>query len=229
MVHVTGVIGVSSGELARHASFYDELSYVDRPPNTVVSHAVGLYVSKNRNQLSEHALELGADWIWYVDDDHCFHPDTLTRLLSHDVDIVSGLYVRRTSPFLPVIYDKETDDGDVEKYHFSPQDTDLKPIVAAGAGCLLVKTKVLKALGSPYWRFSQRPDGEMVGEDIDFCLRAKAKGFSVYCDMNAPIGHLTTVAIYPYQNGPGNWTLKILDNQGKLIVAGPAKAYQSKE
>ena len=224
MSHVTGVIGISSGEHARYAGFYDELSYVDRPPDTVVSHALGLYVSENRNQLSTHAVELGAEWIWYVDDDHCFRPDTLTRLLAHDVDIVSGLYLRRVAPFRPVIYDTEDAEGDVIKYVYSPNDTGLKSIVAAGAGCLLVKTKVLRALGSPYWRMSQRPSGEMIGEDIDFCQRARAKGFNVWCDMDVSVGHLTTVVIYPFQADTGQWSLQMLDTKGSLVVKGPAQS-----
>ena len=222
MSHVTGVIGVSSPESARYSAFYDELTQVDRPPDTVVSHAIGLYINENRNHLAEHALELGADWVWYVDDDHCFRPDTLNRLLAHDVDIVSGLYLRRVAPFLPVIYDKEDETGDVVKYALTPGDTGLKEIVAAGAGCLLVKTCVLRALGAPYWRFNQRPDGEMIGEDIDFCQRARAKGFKVYCDMDTAIGHLTTMVLYPHQVEPGQWQLKVMDMKGRLVVAGAA-------
>ena len=218
---VTGIIGVSSAEHARHASFYDELSYVDRPPDTVVSHAVGLYVNENRNQISTHALELGAEWVWYIDDDHCFHPDTLTRLLAHNVDIVSGLYCRRVAPFHPVIYMEEDADGDVVKYALQNQHVGMQQVVATGAGCLLVKANVLRTLGAPYWRISQRPDGTMVGEDIDFCVRARAAGFTVWCDMDTSIGHLTTVAVYPHRVNDA-WALKILDSKGRLIVAGAA-------
>lgn len=221
MSHVTGVIGVSSSEYTRYAMFYDELTSVERPPDTLVSHSVGLYINENRNQLSDHAIELGAEWIWFVDDDHCFQPDTLTRLLAHDVDIVSGVYVRRTAPFLPVVYEQEDNTGDVVKHYFTPQDRGLKPILACGGGCLLVKTKVLKALGTPYWRFSQRPDGEMIGEDIDFCYRARAAGFTVWCDFDTTIGHLATVVLYPHQVTPGKWNLKVLDTKGRLVVAGP--------
>lgn len=222
MSDIVGVIGISSGEVSRHASFYDELTVVDRPDHVIVSHAVGLYVNKNRDQLAEHALELGADWIWYVDDDHCFHPDTLTKLLAHDVDIVSGLYVRRVAPFIPVFYEDEDSDGEPEKHYFTIKDTGLKPVLATGAGCLLVKTSVHKALGPPYWRCAQKPTGEMIGEDIDFCYRAREKGFKVWCDMDTPIGHRISAVAYPHQESPGNWQLKIIDSTGKLIVTGHA-------
>ena len=220
---VTGVIGISSGEVSRHASFYDELTIVERPENVIVTHCIGLYINKNRNQLAEHAIELGAEWIWYVDDDHVFHPDTLTRLLARNVDIVTGIAVKRVVPFLPLIYEHADDEveGEFIKHYFTPDDVGLKPVLAAGAGCLLVKTAVHKALGPPYWRFSQTSTGEMIGEDIDFCHRARKKGYTVYCDMDAPIGHKTTVTVYPQQDGPGKWMLNILDSKGTLIVNGP--------
>ena len=222
MPRVVGVIGISSGEVSRHASFYDELTQVDRPDNVVVSHAVGLYVNKNRDQLAEHALKLGADWIWYVDDDHCFHQDTLTKLLAHDVDIVSGLYVRRVAPFQPVFYRDEDQDGDPIKPYFRSTDKGLMPVLAVGAGCLLVKTKVHRELGPPYWRFSENRRGEMNGEDVDFCYRARAKGFTVWCDLNTPIGHRISAVAYPHQDGPGNWQLKLIDANGHMIVSGKA-------
>jgi hypothetical protein len=222
MAHTTGVIGISSGEVGRHASFYDELTQVERPDHTVVSHAVGLYVNENRHQLAEHAIALGADWIWYVDDDHCFRPDTLTRLLAHDVDIVSGLYVRRVAPFLPVFYEHEDADGEVLKHCFTSHDRGLKPVLAVGAGCLLVKTHVHQTLGAPYWRVNQTATGDMVGEDIDFCRRARQAGFTVWCDMEAPIGHYITAIAYPHQPQPGEWTIRLRDAKGSPIVEGPA-------
>jgi GT2 family glycosyltransferase len=219
---IVGVIGVSSGEVSRHASFYDELTIVERPENVIVSHAIGLYINKNRNQLAEHAIELGAEWIWYVDDDHCFHPDTLTRLLARNVDIVTGVAVKRVAPFLPLIYEREEgDEGNFVKHYFTPDDVGLKPILAAGAGCFLVKTHVHKTLGSPYWRFSETSTGDMIGEDMDFCMRARAMGFTVYCDMDAPIGHRTTMTVYPQQKSPGEWMLNIIDSKGTLVVTGP--------
>ena len=218
--HVTGVIGISSGESARYASFYDELTQVDRPDNVVVSHAVGLYINKNRDQLAAHALDLGAEWIWYVDDDHVFYPDTLEKLLAHDVDIVSGVSVKRVAPFIPIVYYDEDADGEMQKHAFTPGDTGLKSVLAVGAGCLLVKTKVHRELGPPYWQFGRTGSGEMDGEDIDLCRRARAAGFNVYCDFNTPFGHRMSVTAIPQQAESGQWTLRFLDSKGKLIVEG---------
>ena len=219
---IPGVIGISSGESSRYASFYDELTQVERPEGTIVSHAVGLYIQKNRDQLAAHAIELGAEWIWYVDDDHVFPPDTLQKLLAHNVDIVSGVYVKRVAPFLPVVYDHEDTNGEMTRHPFTSQDIGLKPVLALGGGCLLVKTHVHVALGAPYWRFGTTLTGEMDGEDIDFCKRARANGFTVWCDFNAPVGHRTTVVAYPQQREPGQWHLRLLDSKGALIVEGNA-------
>lgn len=220
MSHVTGVIGISSGESARYATFYDELTQVDRPENVVVLQAAGLYIQKNRDQLAKQALALGAEWIWYVDDDHFFPPDTLTKLLAHNVDIVSAVAVRRVAPFLPVVYYEEDADGEVQKHSFAGDDIGLKPVLAAGAGCILVKTHVHTAMGAPYWRFGTTKSGELDGEDIEFCKRARANGFTIWYDFNAPIGHKTTVIVYP-QRKPDQWYIQMIDSKGVLIGERP--------
>ena len=220
MANVTGVIGISSGESARYATFYDELTQVERPDNVVVLHATGLYIQKNRDQLARQALELEAEWIWYVDDDHIFPPDTLEKLLAHNVDIVSAVAVKRASPFLPIAYDDEDADGEAQNHRFATDDVGLKPVLATGAGCLLVRTPVHTAMGAPYWRFGMTKSGELDGEDIEFCKRARAKGFTIWYDFDAPIGHKMTVVAYP-QYTRGQWHIQLLDSKGVLIGERP--------
>ena len=220
-MRVTGVIGISSGEQARYSLFYDELTQVERPEGTVVIHSTAPLVNECRNKIAEEALTQGAEWVWYVDDDHSFHSDTLMRLIHRNVDIVSGLYISRTSPFKPIFYEEENEDWVIMKSSLTSQDVGLKPVLATGAGCLLVRTHVLKAMEPPYFRFTQNAKGGIVGEDIEFCSRARAHGFSIYCDMDAPIGHKTTVTLYPHQKSVGQWSLRMIDLGGKTIADGP--------
>ena len=220
MQTVTGVIGVSSTETARYSIFYSALTLVDKPPHTALAHATGATISQCRNDLSEQALQAGADWIWYVDDDHLFQQDTLTRLLSHNVSVVSGLYLQRAAPYIPHMYDREEENGAVYPHCLTTDDVGLRPVLSAGAGCLLVRTAVLKQLEPPYWRIGQiRSDA--AGEDIDFCRRVRAKGFSIWCDTDVRVGHFTSAILYPAQQD-GVWTTAMVEPGGKLVTMFPA-------
>ena len=226
MSTVTGVIGVSSPELARYSQFYSNLTTVKRPAGTALAHAASQVISTNRNTISEQALTSGAEWIWYVDDDHVFQPDTLTRLLDRNVDIVSGLYLQRTAPYAPHYYTREEPNGAVWSEPLTPQEQGLREAVAVGAGCLLVKTAVLKRLEPPYWRLGQMaPD--VWGDDIDFCRRARAAGFKVWCDLDVLVGHYVIHSIIPSRDENGVWTTRLIERETH-IASFPAAHREEK-
>lgn len=215
MSHVTGVIGISSPETARHALFYSSLTTVTRPPNVGLVHAISAVIAQNRNHIADRALAEGAEWVWYVDDDQYFQPDTLQRLLAHDVDIVSGLYLQRSSPFRPHVYHKETSTGSVSTRYLSKGDAGVVSVDAVGAGCLLVKTTVFKALEPPYWRLGQIHPAEW-GDDIDFCRRVRAKGFQIWCDLDLPVGHFMTGIVHPAKTPEGEWVTALVQSNNPI-------------
>jgi hypothetical protein len=135
------------------------------------------------------------DWLFWVDTDMGFAPDTLYRLLSvadpvqrpvvgalcfasrqfaHD-----GMSGYRTQP-LPTLYDwREGDDG-VPRFTSVP----LYPVntlvqtPATGSACLVIHRSVFERIGEkmgPTW-YDRTPgtDGRLLGEDISFCIRAAA-------------------------------------------------------
>ena len=215
MSTVKGVIGVSSPELARYSQFYSDLTMVARPAGTALAHAMGQVISTNRNTIAERALGVGAEWIWYVDDDHSFPPDALTRLLARNVDIVSGLYLQRKAPYKPHRYINEEANGAVWTQPLLQGDTGICEVQATGAGCLLVKTAVLKALELPYWRLGQMaPD--VWGDDIDFCRRARAAGFKIWCDLDVLVGHYVIHSVFPSRDDEGVWTTRLMEGQTHL-------------
>ena len=212
MSHVTGVIGISSSELSRFAVFYHSLANVQKPPHTALAHSTGASIATNRNEVTEKALQSGAEWIWYVDDDQMFAPDALTRLLSRRLDIVSGIYLQRSAPFYPHMYHRGDKQG-VYPRMLESGDSGLVELEAVGAGCLLVKTKVLRALDRPFWRLGQiRSD--VWGDDLDFCNRVRAAGFKVWCDLDVRVGHIFSGIVTPTLNQDQTWstTLSQLDN-----------------
>lgn len=224
MASVIGVVGISSPESSRHSLFYSSLTNVVKPPHTALAHAIGSSISRNRNTIAEQALESGAEWIWYVDDDQIFPPDTLLKLLARNRSVVSGLYLQREAPFVPHMYDREEENGAVYAKHLGAGDSGLQSVLATGAGCLLVRTAVLKTLDPPYWRLGQNGGilgSDQWGDDIEFCRRVRAKGFTIWCDLDVPVGHFTTGVVYPAHD-TGVWTTVLADRDSTPFIRIPA-------
>lgn len=196
-------VGVSCSEQSRFSNFWDSLIHLQFPPRTQVAICRGAVISKNRNSLADMFLQSEATHLFYADDDQIFPPETLKRLVTHDKPVISGLYLSRIFPFLPHIYDTETQNGFVGHRFFNPLDKGLIEVLASGAGCLLVKREVFEKLEKPYWTLGQIDKVEW-SDDIDFLRRVRKAGYKVYVDMNCPIGHMITGTVWP-EKIEGHW------------------------
>jgi len=215
-VSITGVIGVPSGEFGRYRVCDASLLGLQTPPGTARLPVFGANIAENRNIISEQAVKLGAEWVLYVDDDQVLAPDTLMRLLARDKDIVSGIYLKREMPFVPQMYAQEDQRGWCYPRLLAPFASGLVEVVATGAGCLLVKTKVLEAMEKPHWRLGQiTSDGW--GDDMNFCHRAREAGFKVWCDLDTRVGHQINGTIWPVRREDGSWDTVLI--QGKDAIA----------
>ncbi len=70
---------------------------LQKPAGTVMTKINSANVDVARNQI---VAKLEKDWLFFMDDDQIFPPESLMRLLSWDLPIVSGLYFK--SPMNPV-------------------------------------------------------------------------------------------------------------------------------
>jgi hypothetical protein len=170
-------------------------------------------VSLTRVACVREALAAGASWVWFIDDDHIFAHSTLLRLLRHNVDIVVPLVVGRHPPHLPLLFSHfevrsdMTDDELVAACrvaHASGSGLDLKfqdrglvEMGRAATAGMLISAHVLRALPDPWFEFGRLGTTEPAGEDTWFCLCARRAGFRVWCDLDTPIGHLMTAALWP--------------------------------
>jgi|SRR5882672_11689 len=208
-------IGVPTSEQARHAAFYDYLSLLEKPEGTCGASFHSNTAAYNRNLIIDDALAAKSSHVLFIDDDMAMPTDSLIRLLSHDKDIVSGLYVNRQYPHPPVIFNFIN--GTMSRIYLTPENAGLMEVSAAGFGFLLVKTKVFASLDKPYVR-----NGEIVkdrrNEDIDFCNRARAAGFKIYCDLDCPIGHIGTTTFWPAFS-EGKWATTIDTGGDEVFVA----------
>ena len=138
-------------------------------------------------------LEADEDWLLMIDDDHVFAPDLLTRLLSHEKDIVAALCLRRDEPYGPFCFEKEPTPGVYQpvNLHLHGPDELLK-VRAVGTGAMLIRRQVFEKIADPWFTIT-----DSSGEDMRFCAEASRNGFEIYCDLGARIGHLTTAVVWP--------------------------------
>ena len=102
-----GTIAVTSAAEARYTDFAVSLLGVASGSRAAIQWARGADIAANRNDLAQ---SMEGDWIWFLDDDHTFDHDLLDRLVSHDVDIVAPMVVKKVPPFLPVAVKGANDD-----------------------------------------------------------------------------------------------------------------------
>jgi glycosyltransferase involved in cell wall biosynthesis len=224
-----GYVGISACEDARSSEFWANFLQLELPELvTKPEVARGSCIADNRNRLAARAIQLEADWIFYVDDDQLFHPLALKRLLNHiennhNIDVISGLYLMRGYPFEPVAFDKPSDDPSnpqgVYRVFLNHLDKShgLIEMMAVGAGALLVRRRVLEELEKPLWRLGQIEKSEW-GDDINFCYRVREAGFRIYCDLDERVGHKVQGALWPnYDEKTKKWHTTLVVNDQPIV------------
>ena len=173
------------------------------PYHTLSRRMPGSNVTLNMEAL---VRQMRGNWRWVMGDDHTFEPDTLFKLLAHNVDVVVPLCVRRGPPFLPVLY-KELDapKGICDTYAWEELAllSGLIPIRGAGSGGMLIRKYVLDAIPSPKFANINVADGLTAGEDVSFSHRVNEAGFSIWADLDTTMGHITPVDLRPVRDADG--------------------------
>ena len=153
-----------------------------------------MLVTFARETMAEKALECGAEWLLFIDDDMIIPKFMFEGLMRHgnDADIISPLAFQRVPPYNPVIYKTEAkaDKDGLRIHHDAILDYEPGSIVypdSVGFGVVLIRTEVLKKMPKP-WFFSN----SYVGEDIYFCIRAKKLGFKCLVDTRVKVGHMAS-------------------------------------
>ena len=178
--------------------FVQSLIYMHKGDNTSVYLRPNSLIYDSRNLISLYAIENGFDNVMWLDSDMLFPPDTLLKLQAHNVDMVTGLYVKRHTPVEPVLYSDIMEpridlDGKMVKeiyvYSDYPRDS-FFPVAGCGFGIVLTSTKLLKHVWDEFGpAFNPYPWG---GEDISFCHRVNKLGYTIWCDSSVSAGHIGT-------------------------------------
>lgn len=152
-----------------------------------------------RNNSMKIALEMGCDYVFFIDDDMLIKPETYDVLKSADKDIVMALTYIRGYPFAPMFFKayNQVVDPEGTKKEFMTTFDDYKDHVdeeglvrcaAVGFACTLIKTELIKAIATP-WCLT----GTGHTEDVYFCNKARytlEPEPEIYCHTKVPTGHI---------------------------------------
>jgi GT2 family glycosyltransferase len=156
-----------------------------------------------RRFLDEHT----APWLWMVDTDMVFAPGALRRLIAaadpEHVPILGALcFSGDDDEQYSTMYELVEKNGQptFARYTVWPENA-VYPVATTGTGCLLVHRRVFEAVAD------HRPDpaapwfrevtfgGQLMGEDMTFCMRAQATGIPVHVHTGVRVGHIKSTMI----------------------------------
>lgn len=170
-----------------------------------------------RNETVERFLdERDNDWLWWIDTDMGFAPDTVDRLLYHahtdDRPVVGALCFAhhetgldgmggyRAQP-VPTLYQWVNVGPDKEGFTAwldYPRDS-LVRVAGTGAACILIHRSVFEKIaadvGGPHWYtpLINPSSGKPLSEDLSFCARATAAGAPIHVHTGVKTTHLKQV------------------------------------
>jgi cellulose synthase/poly-beta-1,6-N-acetylglucosamine synthase-like glycosyltransferase len=152
----------------------------------------GYNIDQVRNLIAHWTIINGFDYLLSVDSDIVLPTDALGKMLTADKDIVSGIYIQRKHDVkIPEIYLKNQHGGVTNAPLAMLQHNNLMEIDGCGFGCALIKTNVLKDIGYPQFVYHDTLDFQYtVSEDVDFCRKAKDKGFRIFADCSIRCEHI---------------------------------------
>jgi hypothetical protein len=147
-----------------------------------------------RENLASSALELGSEYMLWLDSDIVFPETTAIRLMAHNESFVAANYVTRSKPTKSVAYQK-LDNWD-SSLSFDNANT-LEDVEGIGLGCVLMKTEIFTKLTQPWFEFSWNPKSkDYLGEDFNLCKKITSLGYTLKVDtmLSRELRHLGTYA-----------------------------------
>jgi glycosyltransferase involved in cell wall biosynthesis len=157
----------------------------------------GYQIDQIRNLIAHWAVNF--DYLFSVDSDIVLPPDALVKMLSHNTDMVSGVYIQRKPGQEIVEVYRKTQNGGYANIPFS----ELKPqglhkVDACGFGCVLVKSDVIRKIGYPQFVYKSALDhSHTFSEDVYFCQEAAKHGAKIFVDSTIVCDHKGSIVFRP--------------------------------
>lgn len=152
----------------------------------------GTLVYCARDKIACKAINEGYTHVLWLDSDMVFTDDFLETLAFSGKPIVCGIFHSRRKGYHSALF-RNLDINHLERFEEYPPDT--FEVAGCGFAGVLTEVSVLRDV--------QTKNGtcflpiKAYGEDLAFCLRAKALGYRIYAEPTAVMGHVGHITIYP--------------------------------
>ena len=143
-----------------------------------------------RNAVAKEACESEADAVAWCDSDMVLPPYAFTRLAAYEKDFITGIYFQRIAPHYPLI---ARFTGKTFQWFANWAPESLLPIDGCGFGCVLTSVKLLKDIDHEWFTYQK------YSEDFDFCLKAAASGYQLWCDTGVLSGHISDDGVVTFE------------------------------
>ena len=158
---------------------------------TTFQYFYGYRIDQIRNLIADWMVNNDFDYLFSVDSDIAFPPDTLTRFLEHDRDMVTGVYRQRKPEQIVEIYNGVGQNISWESLKQAGEDQKLVEVGGCGFGCVLIKKQVFTAIPYPHFEYTVALNhANTISEDVDFCRKATNRGFTIWCDTHLQCDHI---------------------------------------
>lgn len=203
-----GTVRMISHNHPRHTQSVQCFTRLQVPAGSDIDHfAAGMDLAWAREVLAQ---KMTGEWLFFIDDDHVHAPDLLMRLLRRlddhpEIDLVAAFTLRRWPPHYSVI---ATLNGPTEpaSIRHVERATGLLTnerlggaiLTGLGGGAVIRRSALLKV--QPPWFTNGR-----FTEDWRFCERLINAGGQCAVDLDAVVGHVTPMAVWPSIDDDGTW------------------------
>lgn len=255
--HNHGFFTYSALDMFRYDSVYGS-KYINHEEGGFIALSTGPRVAEARNQVIDRFAEAhpSADWLFMVDADMTFEGAILEQLMSvadeKERPIVGALCFaggrsHRTYPTIWREIEIERNEQNqawaaIEKVYDYPKNALLK-VAATGGAALLIHRKVFKRMHAtfgklanggtnPYPWFAEGlcgPDGQPLGEDVAFCLRARMVGCPVHVHTGIKTGHMKSYEITESYYENERETLREMEGQQGVLDLTREEKQQEQE
>ena len=162
--------------------------------NRATTMTVGEEIATARNNIAQSAIDRGAEYLFFIDDDVTIPNHAPARMVylmeqNPEWDLLSGVYVTKTNPPEPLIFGPEQGTGAYWDWRCG----EIFPIGGCGMGCALIRASAFEKVEEPYFAWTENVDGVNrggEGEDLYFCSQLAKAGGKLMCDGAVLCGHI---------------------------------------